>query len=100
MNARETYSWIFLATALAAQRSPTDLEGISSVADGINHAIPTQKELSSSLTWQINQQLLAKNGKKYQLSERGTEMFDKLSGKDDSIMITWDRIVKEIKKYA
>jgi len=100
MTEQETYSWIFLATALASQSGPTNLQGISSVADGINHAVPTHKEMNSSLNWLREKKLIEKDGKKYQLSQQGNIMIDKLSGKDDSIMIIWNRIEKEIKNYA
>jgi predicted transcriptional regulator len=100
MTEQETYSWIFLATALASQTGSTNQQGISSVADGINHAVPTHKEMNSSLNWLREKKLIEKDGKKYQLSQQGNSMIDKLSGKDHSIMIIWNRIEKEIKNYA
>jgi hypothetical protein len=33
----------FLLTGLASSTQPTDINGISSITDGINHALLTQK---------------------------------------------------------
>jgi predicted transcriptional regulator len=100
MKSEETISWIFLATALASQNEPTNLDGISMIADGINHAVPTKKELTYSLTWLSDQNLVVKSENKYELSNNGKKMFTKLSGKDDSLMIIWNRIEKEIKNVC
>ena len=48
---RQTISWIFLSTVLASQKEPADYSSISSIADGINHSVPTDKEMQSSLSW-------------------------------------------------
>jgi hypothetical protein len=53
MKEEQVISWIFLAIAIASQNEPTDYKSISMVADGINHAVPTQKELKNSITWLI-----------------------------------------------
>jgi hypothetical protein len=60
MTNEQTISWIFLSIALASQTEPTDFSGISSVADGINHAVPTQKELQTSIAWLTTNGLVEK----------------------------------------
>ncbi len=83
----QTISWIFLATALATSKQPTDVNGISSVADGINHAIPTQKELQTSIAWLIKHGLILKQGKNYELTSKGKIEYDKAS-KDTKILLS------------
>ncbi len=71
MTDKQTISWIFLPTALATNTKPTNINGISSVADGINHAVPTQKELQTSISWLIRNELIIKQGKNYELTSKG-----------------------------
>lgn len=87
MAAVQTVSWIFLSIALATNEKPADLNGISSVADGINHAIPTQKELQTSIAWLIKQGLILKQGKNYELTSNGKIEYDKAS-KDTKILLS------------
>jgi len=58
MTDSQTIAWIFLAIALASQTEPADFDSISTIADGINHAVPTLKELQTSLIWLINNGLV------------------------------------------
>nr|WP_315149342.1 hypothetical protein [uncultured Flavobacterium sp.] len=75
-------SWIFLAVAIATSTKPTDIKGISSVADGINHAIPTQKELEMSIAWLIKKGFILKQGKNYELTFKGKVEYEKSSKKN------------------
>ena len=43
---------IFMATAIASETGPSDFNGISMIADGINHLTPTHKEIQA---WFISQ---------------------------------------------
>lgn len=63
MTDKQTISWIFLATAMATNAKSTDIRGISSVADGINHAVPTQKELQTSISWLTKKKTNYEKGK-------------------------------------
>ena len=65
---------------------------IEAVADGINHAVPTQKELSSSLNWTESKGLIERVGKKIFLTDRGRAFAARLTEKPGSVMKTWDRI--------
>ena len=71
MTDRQIISWIFYAVAVASQEKPADIKGISMVADGINHAIPTQKELKLAIAWLLKEQLIKEEGKKYSLTKKG-----------------------------
>ena len=71
MKEEQTISWIFLATALASKTRPSDSKEISSVADGINHAVPTHQELELSLIWLNKNGLVTKLDNKYELTQKG-----------------------------
>ncbi len=96
MKEIETISWILLAAALASQKEPCDLNSISMIADGINHSIPTEKELRTSLTWLINKGLVLKQGKKYQLTEKGMALYELVSNNTSTIFKIWKNLNNEL----
>lgn len=95
----QTISWIFLATAVASQAGPTDFESISTIADGINHAVPTHKELQTSMAWLTSKGLISKKGNKYALTAKG-QMYYEQSSKSTSILLKiWDNLEVAFNKY-
>lgn len=92
MTLAETYSWIFYALALASSAQSAKYRDIEQIADGINHAIPTQKEIRESLAWLNSEDLIIKKGKAYSLSEKGKVLFEKLSTDVNSTQDIWQRI--------
>lgn len=92
MTEEQTRSWIFLATAIATNSEPTDINGISMVADGINHAIPTQKELQSSIKWLLQKKLIIKMGKQYTLTDEGKIEYNQASINTDKIFTIWKNL--------
>lgn len=99
MTEDQTTSWIFLATAIASQTAPTDFDSISNIADGINHTIPTHKELQSSLTWLTSNGLVIKNGNKYSLTEKGKIDYDMASRQTTTLLKIWGNLEADLKKY-
>jgi len=85
MTDKQTISWIFLATALATNTKPTDMNGISMVADGINHVVPTHKELQTSFAWLTKQGLIIKQGKSYELTNKGKLKYEAASKHTDKL---------------
>ena len=55
------------------QRPLQFLFDIEAVADGINHAVPTQKEMDASINWSESKGLFQRSGKKIQLTEEGRD---------------------------
>jgi len=84
MTNSQIYGWIFLSIS----EQPASLQDVIAMADGINHAIPTQKELQMSFGWLQAQGLMKKAGKKYSLTETGLALRKSLSGK--TMMRIWD----------
>ncbi len=96
----QTISWIFLATALATNTKPTDISGISSVADGINHAVPTQRELQTSISWLTTQGLIIKEGKNYELTSKGKLEYEIASKNTQTLMKIWKNIELNLNRYV
>jgi hypothetical protein len=96
----QTISWIFLATALATNTEPSGINGISSVADGINHAVPTQKELQASFSWLIKNKLIIKTGKNYELTSKGKSEYATASNKTETLMMIWENIELQFNNYV
>jgi len=89
MTKEQTVSWILLAIEIASQEKPTDIKGISMIADGINHAVPTHKELQESIGWLISNGLVLKLRNKYELSSKGKELCNKASEKKNILVERW-----------
>jgi predicted transcriptional regulator len=100
MTDKQTISWIFLAIALATNTKPTDISGISSVADGINHAVPTQKELQISITWLTTKGLIIKHGKNYELTSKGKLEYELASKNNQTVMKVWENLELNFNSYG
>jgi predicted transcriptional regulator len=99
MTENQTISWIFLATAIASQAEPADFNSISNIADGINHALPTHKELQTTLTWLTSKDFVTKNGGKYSLTEKGNFTYDLASRQTQTQFEIWDNLETALKEY-
>ena len=92
MKTFETTSWIFLATAISSEIESVNFAGISKVADGINHAIPTQKEMQNALSWLTEQKLVTKVEKKYSLTESGKKIYEEVKKENIVLLKMWKSI--------
>ena len=99
MTDPETISWIFLATAIATETESTSINGISAIADGINHAVPSHKEMQTSLDWLMIHGLIIKNGKNYSLSVRGKFEFDTASKNTEHVSDIWKILEVKFSDY-
>lgn len=99
MTNEQTTSWIFLSTAYASQGGPADFNSISNIADGINHAIPTHKELQTSLSWLAKNGLVIKVGNKYSLTEKGKFEYEESSKNTATVLKIWNNVETVLNKY-
>jgi hypothetical protein len=98
MTDGQTISWIFLSTAIASEKEPADFASISNIADGINHAIPTHKELQTSLTWLTQNGLLTKIGNKYTLTENGKLDYAEASKNTGTVLKIWENVATRLNR--
>lgn len=99
-NEKRIIAWIFLAVSMASETEPADLIGISMIADGINHAVPTQRELQTSTTWLMNKGLINKVDNKYTLTKKGKEDFTNAQLETKTLLKMWDNLEQKINNYA
>ena len=100
MKESEVISWIFMATAMASETEPTDFNGISLIADGINHAIPTHKEIQLSISWLFDKGLVTKYGKKYTLTPEGKSEYKSATETTNTLLKIWKNLEEKLKTYA
>jgi hypothetical protein len=99
-NEKRIIAWIYLSVSIASQTEPADFNGISMIADGINHAVPTHKELQDSTSWLMKKGLIKKVGKKYTLTEKGKQDYSDAQVETKTLLKMWDNLEKKIKNYA
>ena len=99
MDNSTTISWIFLAIALSSDKSPVDFRGISQVADGINHAVPSHKEIQDSISWLLRKDLIIKIGNKYSLSDLGKDFIKDSETDSKTILKIWENIENKLRIY-
>lgn len=92
MTLAQTYSWIFYALGMASNHGPARASAIEQVADGINHAVPTQKEMQASLCWCVAQRLAQKEGKFYLLTDSGKALLKECSDSAGTTMGVWKNL--------
>jgi CBS domain-containing membrane protein len=74
-----TISWIFLATHMGSKFKPASFGQISIAAVDINHYVPTQKQMQSSLSQLRSMELIEKRSKKYLLTAKGKQLLEEAS---------------------
>jgi len=89
-----------MAIAIASETEPTDFNGISLIADGINHAIPTHKEMQTSIVWLSNKGLVTKHGKKYMLTPKGKSEYETSTSRTNTLSKIWKKLEVRLKTYA
>lgn len=89
MNEDQVNSWIFLAAGTGTDREPVTFRSIVGIADAINHAVPTEKELRSAFKWLIEKGLMRKIGKGFQATPEGSRLLTEASSKSTNIFDQW-----------
>ncbi len=95
MTNAQIYSWIFYATALASEQSPAKWADVSLLADGINHAVPTHKEMQGAMSFCIEQGLIRSAGKRVELTSAGSDLLSSCSHDLDIYLDVWRRLEEE-----
>ena len=92
MDEARTHAWIFLSLS----EQPASLTDIIAMADGINHAIPTQRELRQSFRWLEDRGLMRKEGKRYSLTVTGIAL--RRDASSSMIMKTWENVAERFRR--
>jgi len=94
MDEPRTYAWIFYAVEMASGREPADYAAISEMADGINHAVPSHRELQASLAWLREAGLVAQYGRRYAVTPLGIALVAQCREGCTTIPQVWRRITE------
>jgi hypothetical protein len=94
MTESQTIAWILLCVP----DKPGTLQNIIAMADAINHAIPTHRELQTSLGWLQARGLVSKQGRCYSVTEIGSQLLSRLRSPNRPMMKTWDLVSAELQK--
>ena len=92
MDAAQTHAWIFLSVP----EEPAPLEEVLARADGINHAVPTDDELRTSLRWLQKQDLVCKNGRQYSLTDSGAAL--RRRQRSSMFFKLWDDVAEQFRR--
>ena len=85
---------------MASEKAPTNIKGISKIADGINHSVPTHKELQSSFTWLMKNGFVSKIENKYTLTSKGKNEYKIASEETNIIMEIWNILEQKMRNDA
>ena len=85
---------------MAADQAPASLTDISAAADAINHAVPTQQELSSSLSWLQAHDLVESQGRFHLLSERGRNLVGQSRADASTVSAVWAHLVEAVRRIS
>ncbi|MBK1884895.1 hypothetical protein JIN85_20965 [Luteolibacter pohnpeiensis] len=100
MTEAQTYSWIFYAASASCAKEGANIRDIEAVADGINHAVPTSKEMTQSLKWAESKGLITKEGKKFVITRDGQDLIAQVSSRGGSAMKIWERYTRLFEKLG
>lgn len=75
---------------------PAKFRDISMIADGINFAVPSHKELQTSLSWLQKRDLVVKQKNKYSLTATGKELHVRASSDSKYVSEVWKFIEIEL----
>jgi predicted transcriptional regulator len=100
MDNDKTTSWIFMATAIASRTGGANVIKIAEIADGINHSVPTDQEIHSSLDRLLKLGLIIKNGENYELTSKGRQQYESSEKNSGSLFAIWEKLEKQIVKFA
>lgn len=99
MDEARTYAWLMYALAGASQNEPANFAAISQVADGINHAVPTHKEMQSSLKWLMACDLVKKQESGYLLTEKGAAVMASARAEHNTVSKIWACLTSALSAY-
>ncbi|MBL7726932.1 MAG: hypothetical protein JNM68_04560 [Dinghuibacter sp.] len=99
MTKEQSISWIFVSLAIASENGPAGVAGISAIADGINHAIPTEEEMYSSLNWLTMQGFVEEQHNRYLLTNKGKKEYAQAASASVKLFHTWNNAAAQLKQY-
>lgn len=97
MDKDKTAAWIFMATAIAARTGGANVIGIAEIADGINHSLPTDQEIQTSLDRLLELGLIIESGENYAVTSKGKQQYELSDKNSGSLFAIWEKLENQIK---
>jgi hypothetical protein len=91
-----TVAWFLYSVALASGSTPATSAEISGLADAINHAVPSQQELSGSLRRLKELGLVTAHGRRYSLTDAGKTMMAAAQNSASTVSLVWKNLTSTI----
>lgn len=70
------------------------------IADGINHSIPSPREIKDLTKWLLKNDMIAIHLKKYSLTKKGHIIYGFAHLSADNILNTWKNLELQMKKIS
>ena len=99
MQEARTLSWILYALDGASANEGAKCRDISLVADGINHAVPSQKEMNESLKWLCQNKLAVKVGSFYKVTDDGKLFLSNAHSSSATITGVWQALTLQVEAH-
>jgi len=93
-------AWIFLSAGTGGDPTPVTFRSVLGVADGINHAVPTHKELQTAFKWLTSHGFMKKVGKGFTITEDGSSLLAEAGSRSDNIFDHLKYIEKRFGKIS
>ena len=100
MTENQVNSWIFLAAVTGNNNGPVTFRSIKGIADAINHAVPTEKELQTAFKWLTARGLMLKVGKGFEVTPEGSRLFTESSSISTNIFDQWKYLEKRFRQIS
>lgn len=94
MTDAQVYSWILLSV----YEHGCTRRQISELADGINHAVPTHREMEMSLRWLQERGFIREDGSRFALTATGVAFLARFRSPTRPIMQTWHAVADSIQE--
>ena len=94
MTDAQTFSWILLSV----DEQGSTRRQISEMADAINHAIPTHREMETSLGWLREHGFVREDGSRLALTAAGAALIARFRSPTRPIMQTWHAVSDAIRE--
>jgi hypothetical protein len=94
MTDAQIFSWILLSV----HEHGSTRRQISEMADGINHAVPTHREMETSLRWLQERGFVREDGNRFMLTDTGSALIARFSSATRPILQTWHAVSDAIQE--
>jgi hypothetical protein len=95
-----TLAWILYSVAIASGKAPASRIDISTAADAINHAVPTQQELNGALKKLVAYGLIESQGRFHALTASGQSLLQTAQAGRPTVMAVWGALTQELARAS